>query len=81
MVSSNMIVNFPVMPQYIKNADNIFGPDVPSMKGKSIRRRPEAIVSEYVKISKEILIMDMVLEVSVDVMFVNNLAFLVSVSR
>ena len=81
MVGSNTIVNFPVTPQDIKISDKIFVPDVPSMKGKSIRRRPEAIVSEYAKISKEILIMDMVLEVSFDVMFVNNLAFLVSVSR
>ena len=81
MESSNTIVNFPVTPQDIKNADKIFGPDVPSMKGKSFRRIPEAVVSNYVKIPKEILSMDTGLEVSVNVMFISKLAFLVSVSK
>ena len=81
MVISNMIVNCPVTPQDIKKYDEIFGPNVPSMKRKSVRRRPEAVVSDYVEIPKYILSMDTGLEVFIDVMFVNNLAFLVSVSR
>ena len=81
MVSSNMILNCPVAPQDIKNTDNIFGPDVPSMKGKFVRRCLEAVFYNYVNIPKEILSMDTGLEVFVGVMFVNNLAFLVSVSR
>ena len=80
-VSSNMIVNFPVRPQDIKNADKIFSPDVPSIKSKSVMRRPEAVVSDYFEILEEILSMNTGLEVSADVMFINNLAFLVSVSK
>ena len=76
-----MIANCHVTPEDIKNTDKIFGPDVPSMRGKSVRRRSEAVVSDYVEIPKEILIMDTVLKVSVEVMFVKNLAFLVSVRR
>ena len=76
-----MIVNFHVTPTDIKNANNIFGPDVPSIKVKSIRRRPESVVSEYIDIPKEILIMNAGLEVPVDVIFVNKLAFLVSVIK
>ena len=34
MVSSKMIMNCPVTFRDIKNANKIFGPDVPSMKGK-----------------------------------------------
>ena len=81
MVGSNTIVNCPVTPQDIKSSDKIFVPDVPSMKGKSVKRRPEDVVSSYIKISKEILSIDTVLEFSVKVMLVNKLAFLVSVSR
>ena len=81
MVSSNMIVNCPETPQDIKNSDKIFGPDVLSMKGKSIRRCLEAVVSNYVNTPKEILSMDTGLEVFVGVVFVNKLAFLVSVIR
>ena len=81
MASSNMIVDLPFTPQDIKNSDKICGPDFPSMKGKSVRRRPEAAVSDYVNIPKNILIMDTGLELSVDVMFINKLALLVSVSK
>ena len=81
MVSSNMIVNCPVTPRYIKNANKISSPDVSSMKGKSIKRRPEYVVSNYVNIPKEILSMDTGLEVSVNIMFINNLAFLVIFSK
>ena len=81
MVSSNIIVNFPVTPQDVKNSDKIFGPDVLSIKGKSIRRCLEAVVSNYVNTPKEILSMDTGLEVFVGVVFVNKLAFLVSVIR
>ena len=76
-----MTVNLPFMPQDIKNADKIFGPDVPSTKGKSFRRRPEAVVSDYVEIPKGILSMNTGLEVSVNVMFISKLSFLVSVSK
>ena len=79
MVSSNMIVNFPVTPRDIKNANKIFGPNAPFMKGKSVRRLPEAVVSNYFEIPEEILSMNVGLEVSVDIMFIDNLAFLVSV--
>ena len=81
MASSNMIVNFPVTPADIKNANKIFDPDVPCMKVKLVRRCPEAVVPDYVDILEDILSMNTVLEVSVDVIFVNKLAFLVSVSK
>ena len=51
------------------------------MKGKSVRRRPESVVSDYVDIPEEILGMNTYLKVSVDVMFVNKSYFLVCVSK
>ena len=55
MVSSNMITNFTINLLDIKNDNMIFGPNVSSMKGKSVRRQPEAVVSKYMKIPEEIL--------------------------
>ena len=37
MVHLNMIVNFPVTSDSVKNAKLIFGPDVISLEGKSVR--------------------------------------------
>ena len=51
------------------------------MEEKSARRRPGALVSNYMETPEDILSMNMGLEVSVDVMFFNKLDFLVSVSK
>ena len=55
MVRSNMIVNCPVTFSDVKNAKLIFGPDITSSKGKSVRRKPASIVTDYVGIPREIL--------------------------
>ena len=55
MVPSNMIVNCPVTFSDVKNAKLIFGPDITSLKGKSVRRNPYSVVKDYVEISREIL--------------------------
>ena len=81
MVSSNMITNYPITYCKIQNANKIFGPGVPTMKGKSVSRRSEAVVSYYMGIPEEILAMNTDLEVSVDVMFVKKFPFLVSVMK
>ena len=81
MVSLNMINNLPVTFRNILNTNNIFGPDVPSMKGKSVRRKQESVVSNYVKIPKGILEINTNLEISVDGMFVKKFLFLVSASK
>ena len=65
----------------ISNSRHIFSPDVPSMKGKSVQKRPEAVISNYVKTPKEILEMYADLEVYRDIMFINKLPFLVIVSK
>ena len=46
MVRSNMIVNFPVTFSDVKNAKLIFGPDITSLKGKAVRRKPDSVVTD-----------------------------------
>ena len=55
MVRSNMIVNYPVTFSDIKNSKLIFGPDITSLKGKSVRKKPASVVTDYVEIPREIL--------------------------
>ena len=81
MVRSNLIRNCPVQPRDISVAHKIFGPDVASLKGKTVRRRPEPVVSEYVHVPREILALNNEVEVAADVLFVNGYPFLLSVSR
>ena len=52
MVCSNMIVNCPVTFSDVKNAKLIFGPDISSLKGKSVRRKLDSVVTDYVEIPR-----------------------------
>ena len=76
-----MIVNCPVIFSDVKNAKLIFGPDITSLKGEPVRRKPASVVTDYVENPREIFESCKELEVSTDVMFINKLPFLVSMSR
>ena len=75
-----MIPNCLVTIDYIKNYNTIFGLNVPSLKRKMLRRKTKPVVSNYVKIPKEILQLHKTAVVASDVIFVNWMAFLVSIS-
>ena len=81
MVRSNMIVNFPVTFDNVKNAKLIFGPDITSLKGKLVGHNPASIVTDYVEIPSKIPKSRKDLEVSTEIIFINKLPFLVSIIR
>ena len=81
MVCSSMIMNCPRTTRYIDNDSTIFGRDVHTLKGKTVRKQPGTVVSNYVKIPEEIKQMNRDVELSADIMFVNGLPFLVIISR
>ena len=81
IVHSNMIVKCPVTFDDVKNAILIFGPDAISLKGKSVIRKPDSVVADYIDIPREILKLFKELEVSTGIIFVNTIMFLVSISR
>ena len=46
-----------------------------------MRRKPSSVVTDYVEIPREILESRKELEVSTDIMFINKILFLASISR
>ena len=74
MVRSSMIVNCLVTFSDVKNAKLIFGPDITSLKGKSVRRKTASVVTDYIEIPREILKSRKELEVSTDIIFINKLS-------
>ena len=52
MVRSNMIYHFPVTPDDIDAANKVFRCNIPPLKGKTVRRQPPLLVSDYVEILK-----------------------------
>jgi hypothetical protein len=72
MVSSNMILNCPVKPEDISAANKIFGPNVASLKGKTVRATQDPVLTEYVQIPREIVDLNKKVTITADIMFVGG---------
>ena len=50
MVCLNMLKDCSVTNNNICNAHNIYGPDLASIRGKTVRQKPERVITDYVEI-------------------------------
>jgi hypothetical protein len=81
MVRSGMILNCPVTPSAVRNANRIFGPNLAGVRGRTVRRLPESVTTNYIQILHMLLEQHQWVTLAVNVMFVNGVPFLVSVAR
>ena len=81
VVQSNQIKDCPVTPQDIQVAHQIWGKDIAALKGKTTRKKSIHLVSDFVKIPKEILQMHREVFLSADIFFVNKIPFFLTYSR
>jgi hypothetical protein len=81
MVSGNLIKNCPITTTDITNARKIFGPDLASIRGKTVRWTPAPVVADYVAVPCLLVEQNGIVRMAADVFFVDGTAFLVSLSR
>ena len=81
MVHGNMLIHFPITVTNIKHAQTIFGPDIGSLRGKTVRRKTETVMSDYVAIPNQIKEKMKTIELTVDVIFVNKIPFVISLGK
>ena len=81
LVGRNLIPNCPVTVQDIKNAEFIWGPDLGSLKGKTARRQSPAVQTQSYPIPIQIMQQYRMVTLSADIMFVNRIPFLMTISR
>jgi hypothetical protein len=59
----------------------IFGPDLASIRGKTVRQAPEPVVTDYVAVPQTLIEANKVITLAADVLFVDGTAFLLTVAR
>jgi hypothetical protein len=80
MVRSNTIKNCPIKPTHIANTLTIFGPSAAGVRGKTVRRKPEQVEADPGRIPDNTHRLHKFVVLTADVMFVNSIAFLITLS-
>ena len=80
MVSNRLVNNCPVTLDDINRAAQIYGPSLAALKGKTTRVAPSPVVTDYVKVLKDILQKNKDITIAGDVFFVNKIPFFATIS-
>jgi hypothetical protein len=80
IVDNNMLPNCPIDRRDIKAAKDIFGPDVGSLKGKTVRRPVLLIKTKLIDIPLKVMQLYHDVTIACDIMFVNRIPFFVTIS-
>ena len=76
-----MIPDCPITTENIKHADTLFGLDLATIRGKTVWRKPTHVVTDHVDINRALIDINKQVTLAVNVMFVNSVPLLVSVSH
>ena len=80
MVSNKVISNCPIKVIGITNAARIFGPNRAGLRGKTVRRKPDRVDTDVISIPRDFYVLHTFVTLTADVMFINGVAFLVTLS-
>ena len=82
VVSNNFgINNCAINPIDISNADTIYGRDLGGIRGKTVRKKLECVHGETLPIPKDFYNFHHFVTLTADIMYVNGVAFLTTLSR
>jgi hypothetical protein len=76
-----MIPNCPISRANIIATKDIFGPNVCTLTGKTVHHGEEHVLLDLTPVPKDILSLYHMVTLCVDIMYVNKLLFLVTISR
>ena len=80
-LKNNRLSNCPVTPADVEAAEQIFGPDIGSLKGKTTRWNPPIIDSPITSVPASVLKWYQNVTLCIDIMYVNRVAMMISISR
>jgi hypothetical protein len=77
----NLITNNLIMQEDIAIAEQVFGPDISSLKGKTTRKTPIPVINDYIEIPQELFTKQDKIIICIDGIKVNGLTFLMTISK
>ena len=75
IIGSNLITNYPVNIEDVSAAEKIFVPDKGKLNGKTVRTKPQDVMSIHINLPMELIAKYQSVILSADYMFVNGVPF------
>ena len=71
-MKTGAIKNCEVKPKDFENAIAIWGKNVAELKGKTVRKKPAPVVSDIMKVPRDLLKLEKDVSLALDIFFVNS---------
>jgi hypothetical protein len=81
LLRMNIIKNCPVTVEDANITDQMFGPDMSSLKGKSTWRKPKPVRQDLIKILKELITKHQKIELCMDTIYVTECGWLMAIDK
>ena len=80
-IKMNMIQDNPATKSDLKLMEHLFGPDIPTVKGKTTRQCPHQLVNNVVSIPYELCDAQCNVCLYIDIMYIKGMPFLTTISK
>jgi hypothetical protein len=81
IIQNNLLLNAKITVDNINHAEHIFGKDLGSVVAKTTRTKPQHVVTDQVLIPPDIMIFHRNVILSADIMYIDKVPFLLTISR
>jgi hypothetical protein len=81
IIQMNAIKNNPVTTEDVNISEKIFGPDAPTLKGKTTCHAPVPVIEERIEIARQLITTQYSVTLGLDGMKVNDISFLTTISK
>ena len=81
VIRQNLIRNCPVTTEDVNLAEEIFGPDISTLKGRSTRPSPTTVVDDLIEIPEELKKKNRFVDLAIDIILINRVILFTSIDR
>jgi hypothetical protein len=81
IIKNNLLLHSKTRTQDVLCAEAIFGKDLGTLQGKTVRRHPDPVIADYIKVPKDIMKHHSNVIMAVDIMTIGGVPFLITTSR
>jgi len=81
VLRQNLLRNCPMTTKDVNLAEETFGPDISTLKGRSTRPSPTTVVDDLIEIPEELKKMNQYIDLAIDIILINRVILLTSIDR